>query len=39
MVHNMEFEPDIKRIGLYISCPDTESQNTVNHKCKIILLL
>lgn len=39
MVHNMEFGPDIKHIGSYISHPDTESQNTINQKCKIILLL
>jgi hypothetical protein len=39
MIHNMEFGPDIEHTGSYISCPDTESQNTINHKCKIILLL
>jgi len=39
MVHNMEFGPDIKHIGSWTSCPDTESQNTINQKCKIILQL
>ena len=39
MEHNMEFGPDIKHIGSYINCPDTETQNIINQKCKIILLL
>lgn len=37
MVHNMEFGPDIKHKGTYTCCPDTELQNTISQKCKIIL--
>lgn len=39
MVHNMEFGPHIKHICSYTSCPDTELQNTINQKCKIIMTL